>query len=56
MGEFVSHKVATTIRNEEKKSRDTAPSTTLVIAWGCHRYIRNERCRSNKVKYREKTT
>jgi hypothetical protein len=56
MGEFVSHKVATTIRNEEKKSRNTAPSTTLVIALGCHRYIRNERCRSNKVKYSEKTT
>jgi len=25
-----------------------------VIAWGCHRYIRNERYRSNKVKYEEK--
>jgi hypothetical protein len=41
-------------RNEEEKSSDTIPSTTLVIAWGCHRYIRNKRCRSNKVKYEEK--
>jgi hypothetical protein len=54
MGEFVSHRVASMSRNKEEKSSDTIPSTTLVIAWGCHRYIRNEMCRSNKVKYEEK--
>jgi len=32
----------------------TTPSTTLVVAWGGHRYIRNERYRNNKVKYEEK--
>jgi hypothetical protein len=50
MGEFVSHRAASMSRNEEKKSRDTTPSTTLVIAWGCHRYTKNERCRNKKVK------
>jgi hypothetical protein len=54
MGEFVSHRAASMSRNEEKKSRDTTPSTTLVIAWGCHRYTKNERCRNKKVKYEEK--
>ena len=43
-------------RNEGKMCRDTTPSTTLglVIAWGCHRYVRNERYRNNKIKYEEK--
>jgi hypothetical protein len=50
MDEFVSHRVASMSRNKEEKFNDTIPSTTLVIAWGCHRYIRNEMCRSNKVK------
>jgi hypothetical protein len=54
MGEFVSHRVAGMSRNKEEKSSDGIPSTTLVIAWGCHRYIRNEMCRGNKVKYKKK--
>jgi len=40
---------------KKKKSKDTTPSTTLVIAWAqCHRYTRDERCRNKKVKYEEK--
>jgi len=55
MGQFVSHRVVNMSRNEEKKSKDTTPSTTLVIAWAqCHRYTRDERCRNKKVKYEEK--
>lgn len=54
MGKFVSYRAVSMSRNEEEKSSDTTPRTTLVIAWGCKRYIRNERCRSNKVKYEEK--
>ena len=54
MGEFVSHRAARVSGNEEEMSRGTIPCTTVVIAWGCPRYIRNERCRSNKVKYEEK--
>jgi len=41
---------------KKKKSKDTTPSTTLVIAWAqCHRYkARDARCRNKKVKYEEK--
>jgi hypothetical protein len=38
----------------KKKSPVVQSQVQLVIAWGCHRYIRSERCRSNKVKYEKK--
>jgi len=55
MGQFVSHRVVNMSRNEEKKSKETTPSTTLVIAWArCHRYTRDERYRNKKVNMRRK--